>query len=379
MGENSAIEWTHHTFNPWWGCAHVSEGCANCYAERDARRYGSDVWGKIAPRRFFGDAHWAEPLRWNSEADRAGERRRVFCASMADVFEPRPDLDTPRRRLWDLIASTPWLDWLLLTKRPETVLGMVPWVDAWPPNVWVGTSVETQQWADRRIPRLLKIPARIRFLSVEPLLGSVRLIDGAFDYLGANGDRIAWNVGAGHAPDCDCYEYEGSGRNCPIEVQEALGRGVDWVICGGESGPKARPMHPDWALRIRDECAEAKVPFVFKQWGAWSPYAPLRDGTFDFRNAYSLADDGTLYEPGALAYPTELMAGHTGPLLPPGDARRYEYGPRYAEALRAHHDRAHLTAMYRVGKKAAGRLLDDRIYDEYPAPAVPATDLGRLL
>ncbi len=120
MAKNSQIEWTHHTFNPWWGCTKVSSACDNCYAELWAKRMGHQLWGTAAPRRFFGDKHWQEPLMWNEEAGLASRRERVFCASMADVFE-RSDLDAQRARLWQLIQSTPNLDWLLLTKRPQNV------------------------------------------------------------------------------------------------------------------------------------------------------------------------------------------------------------------------------------------------------------------
>src|SRR5688572_13560706 len=132
MGKNSPIEWTHHTFNPWWGCTKVSPACDHCYAEAWARRVGAKVWGSRAGRRFFSDNHWREPIRWNTAAAEMKARQRVFCASMADVFEPRPDLDGSRARLWELIRQTPWLDWLLLTKRPEHVLTVVPWTMKWP-------------------------------------------------------------------------------------------------------------------------------------------------------------------------------------------------------------------------------------------------------
>src|SRR4051812_42185869 len=127
MAKNSHIEWTHHTFNPWWGCTKVSPACNNCYAELWAKRMGHKIWGGTAPRRFFTDAHWKGPLVWNEEAQAKGERERVFCASMADVFERRAELNPYRERLWALIAETPWLDWLLLTKRPQNIGGMVPW------------------------------------------------------------------------------------------------------------------------------------------------------------------------------------------------------------------------------------------------------------
>lgn len=230
MARDSRIEWTHHTFNPWWGCTKVSPGCKHCYAQTFAKRIGQDIWGKDASRRFFSDAHWREPLKWNTEASQAGERKRVFCASMADVFENRADLVQARERLWQLIEDTPALDWLILTKRPERVLKTVPWGKKWPSNVWAGITVENQKWAQKRIPMLLEFPAAVRFLSCEPLLGPLQL-----DPWLRNGARI------------------------------------DWIIAGGESGHKARPMNPEWARDLRNQCLSASVPFHFKQWGHWRP------------------------------------------------------------------------------------------------------------
>jgi len=227
MGENSKIEWTHHTFNPWWGCVRVSPACAHCYADSFARRVGHQLWGPDAPRRFFGDAHWAEPLRWNREAERAGERKRVFCASMADVFERRPELIPWRARLWKLIDDTPWLDWLLLTKRPHNAPAMVPWRQRWPRNVWFGTTIENQHWAEKRLPDLQAVDAVVHFVSCEPLLG-------------------------------------------PLALRHRL-RSLQWVIAGGESGHQPRLMHPAWVRSLRDQCQEAGVPFHFKQWGEWAP------------------------------------------------------------------------------------------------------------
>src|SRR5689334_19979739 len=138
MAKDSKIEWTNHTFNPWWGCTKVSPACKHCYAETWAKRVGQEIWGARADRRFFTDKHWGQPKLWNEDARRQGIRYRVFCASMADVFEGRKELDSWRRRLWHLISETPHLDWLLLTKRPENVLKAVPWGDRWPSNVWIG-------------------------------------------------------------------------------------------------------------------------------------------------------------------------------------------------------------------------------------------------
>ena len=175
MAKNSTIEWTHHTFNPWWGCVKVSDACKHCYAETWAKRTGADVWGNDASRRFFGEKHWAEPLTWNADAESSKTRFRVFCASMADVFEKRDELDQWRLRLWELIEKTPHLDWLLLTKRPQNILKMVPWKEEFPTNIWIGTTVENQKEAQKRIPALLKVPASVRFLSCEPLLSPIDL------------------------------------------------------------------------------------------------------------------------------------------------------------------------------------------------------------
>ncbi|WP_374312972.1 DUF5131 family protein [Dongia sp.] len=233
MGANSTIEWTHHTFNPWWGCVRVSPACKNCYAEAWASRFALDVWGPKADRRRFSDAHWKEPLRWNREAAQAGERRRVFCASMADVFEARADLSPERERLWALIQATPQLDWLLLTKRPERIGATVPWQNKWPHNVWIGTSAENQKWADKRIPVLLTYPAVVRFISCEPLLGRLDVAK----WLGDQSSR----------------------------------QKINWVIAGGESGRRARPMLPIWVTSLRDQCSLSRTPFFFKQWGNWAP------------------------------------------------------------------------------------------------------------
>jgi protein gp37 len=229
MAKDSRIEWTHHTFNPWWGCVKVSPACTHCYAETWARRLGMDLWGRPKTRRYFSAEYWQGPIKWNKEALRAGERRRVFCASMADLFEGRADLNEWRAKLWPLIEQTPQLDWLLLTKRPQNVERMVPWKDNWPANVWLGTTAENQKYADIRIAKLVAIKARIHFISAEPLLGPLSLRQ--------------WG-------------------------------GIDWVIAGGESGHGARPTKPEWVRALRDECKEADVAFHFKQWGHWAPSAP---------------------------------------------------------------------------------------------------------
>jgi protein gp37 len=239
MGKNSSIEWTDHTFNPWWGCAKVSPGCNNCYAEAWARRTGQDIWGVKRERRFFTEKHWAEPLKWNSDAQADRNRKRVFCASMADVFEARADLDPWRTKLWALIGETPWLDWLLLTKRPQNIKSRVPWTEHWPENVWLGTTVEDQERADERLPVLLQFPAKRRFLSCEPLLGPV--------------DLTAWTI------------------RRPKSLHS-----IDWLIAGGESGSNARVMLPGWAISLRNQCQNHNIPFHFKQWGHWAPVTAPR-------------------------------------------------------------------------------------------------------
>jgi len=251
--QNSKIEWTDHTFNPWWGCIRVSPGCEHCYAETLAHRYGHAVWGpaKTTPRREMSENYWKQPIKWNAAAMQAGTRARVFCASMADVFEDHPQLPPIRARLWDLIETTPMLDWLLLTKRPENFRAFLPsgFRSQPPPNVWLGTSVENQQLADKRIPYLLDVPAVVRFLSCEPLLGPL---------------------------DLDAYLYPHFAADDPRH--EPRRNGVEWVIVGGESGPGARPMHPDWARSLRDQAQAAGVPFLFKQHGEYLPRSQMIPG-----------------------------------------------------------------------------------------------------
>lgn len=249
--ENSKISWTHHTFNPWRGCTKVSSGCKNCYAETLVTgRMGLPLWGDKADRKIAAESTWKEPLRWNRLAKQAGERHRVFCASLADVFEPRTDLAAPRARLARLIEATPHLDWLLLTKRPESMAQLareeMGWPGAWPDNVWAGTTVEHQAAAAERIPHLLRVPARVRFLSCEPMLEEVNLTGdfGGNDYLG------------------DAYD------------DDAEESGISWVIVGGESGHRARLFDLAWARSIRNQCRAAGVPFFMKQLGANAWHGP---------------------------------------------------------------------------------------------------------
>lgn len=263
MAENSGIEWTKHTFNPWIGCQKVGPGCDHCYAEAwDARGLQGQAtrWGAHAERTRTSTANWKKPLAWDRAAYAAGERHRVFCASLADVFDNHPSVDPQwRRDLWALIAATPNLDWMLLTKRPGNVEKMLPhgWVGGWP-NVWIGCTVVNQEEADRDIPKLLRVPARVRFLSMEPLLGPVDLT------------AHLWGP---PQPCADCPKDADCG--CNAIPRNALGRSVSLVIVGGESGPGARPMHPAWVRSLRDQCTAAGVPYFFKQWGNWHADALL--------------------------------------------------------------------------------------------------------
>lgn len=329
--ENSKIEWTTHTFNPWMGCTKVSPGCKNCYAmQLMDTRYGKVKWGPAGERIRTSKANWRKPHARNKQAAKEGTRPRVFCASLADVFEDKPnqpEMNVWRAELFSTIIDTPNLDWLLLTKRPENVNRMIAEAGEWwfqngapttyakhllrwmkhglqyaLPNMWIGTSVEDQEQADKRIPELLRIPAKVRFLSMEPLLGKVDL---GFPFTSDN----------------------------PYMTRNH----VDWVIVGGESGPNARPMHPDWVMSIKDQCQGAGIPFFFKQWGEWLPpyaelppnvgYDPERIG---FVKSHRLAD--VYLNPG-----TSGLASLEDP-----------------------------APVWRVGKKEAGRLLDGVEWNGYP-------------
>lgn len=260
MGKETEIGWVNRvladgrtipggTFNIVWGCVEAGPECNNCYAKTWANRMGYDVWGKHSPRRVLSESYWQQPIAWNRKAAEMGEVKLVFCSSMADVFEDHPTVNRERVKLWPLIQSTPWLTWLLLTKRPENIISMYPgsWLQAPPHNVWLGTSAGNQKWADRRIPALIEAPAVLRFVSCEPLLGPLDLCNPVY------GAPIYGSL------------YRG---------------GIGWVIAGGESASlhKARPMHPEWARGLRDQCQEAEIPYFFKQWGSWLPVATPRVG-----------------------------------------------------------------------------------------------------
>lgn len=231
MAEHSNISWTHATFNPWLGCVRVSPGCEHCYAEQLVvhGRMSLPVWGPASTtaRKRTAESTWKQPLAWNRAAEKSGVRKRVFCASLADVFEDHPMVAPWRTELFAMIEKTPMLDWQLLTKRPENMLRMLPvsWLDNPRPNVWLGTTVEDQMRAEHRIPKLVRTPAAIRFLSCEPLLEGVDL-----------------SFCLGH-------------------------RALDWIIIGGESGPKARPFNLRRAAPIMELCSRFGIAVFMKQIG----------------------------------------------------------------------------------------------------------------
>jgi protein gp37 len=250
MGTETAISWTDHTANFWMGCAKVSPGCAKCYAETlTTNRMGLKVWGHDSGRQATKGI-WADVRKWNRAAEKSGQRARVFVMSLGDFFEDHPTANAVRPRAWEAMREAPWLDFQILTKRPEN-FGFLPsgWGPGWP-NVWLGVSVEDQKRADERIPILLRTLATVKFLSCEPLLGPIVL------------------PLCGH-PSCGCPEMPSPpgtfDPTCPKSIDTLMVTGNFWVIAGGESGPGFRPMNHDWARSLRDQCREARVPFFFKQ------------------------------------------------------------------------------------------------------------------
>jgi protein gp37 len=304
----------------------VAPACRFCYAKAWDKRYGGSSWGSKGERRMFGDKHWNRPLKWNRDAERAGEQVRVFCASMADVFEDHPALVEPRARLWDLIEATPALTWMLLTKRPENVAGMVPWGASWPRAVWLGTSAGTQKFADQRLPVLLQHPAAVRFVSAAPLLGPLNVTD----YL-----RVACETCRGEG----VVTVDGDLDYC-YDCDQGYLPGLQWVIAEGESGAKARPSHPTWFRDLRDQCEEAEVAFHFKQWGEWAPHYTAAMVGHESRQGWYHAPHRHI-----------VMDDATGAIKQVGEINGTE--PPY-------------THLYRVGVKAAGRLLDGVLHDAFP-------------
>lgn len=259
MGQETGISWTDHTANFWWGCVKVSPGCQHCYADTLAKRYGKSIWGPAKTTdRELKKGVWSELPKWDKAAKESGQRRRVFVMSMGDFFEDHPQVVEWRRDALHLISQLRNLDFQVLTKRPENVIRMIEAgtgrnADAWfadCDHVWIGTSVENQEQADKRIPELLKIPARVRFLSMEPLLGQV---------------DISWastTPGVHHWPNGrNRFGFWGSGyHSARLDVC-----GIHWVIVGGESGHGRRAMQVSWAQSLHDQCKQAGVAFFMKQ------------------------------------------------------------------------------------------------------------------
>lgn len=328
MGENSHIEWCDHTFNPWEGCQKVGPGCDNRYAEALMDTlYQRVKWGPGQARSLTSEANWKKPLAWNRAAQKAGVRPRAFCASLADVFDNavRPEW---RAGLWDLINQTPHLDWLLLTKRPGNLAAMLPvdWGDGYG-NVWLGCTVVNQAEADRGIPKLLAVPATVRFLSMEPLLGAV--------------DVRPW---LGRYP---IHMAPGGNEGNPSDGWIEYGEGINWIIVGGESGGNARPMRPDWARSLRDQCQAAGVAFFFKQWGEW---LPMGQSGFTAWSAENVRNNGIGKSWRGIAH---FNDGAGGP-------ETHRIGPCATTTLN-NGDQAS-----RVGKSRAGRLLDGREHNDMP-------------
>ncbi|WP_088183949.1 phage Gp37/Gp68 family protein [Sphingobium sp. Z007] len=268
MGENTKIEWAHHTFNGWIGCTKVGPGCDNCYAADLAQSRLGVPWGPGQPRRHTAASTWKQPRRWNNRAAKEGVRYRVFCSSLADVFDNEVPAEW-RAELFHLIRETPHLDWLLVTKRIGNAQKMAEAAGRLPDNVWLGITVVNQAEADRDIPKLRRLRTLydlpVAFLSVEPMLGpidlSLLLYHECPNWLDDDGNPPIIQRDCGAQECCSTCDFTG--------ISDELA--INWIICGGESGPRARPMHPEWVLRLRDQCAGAGVPFLFKQWGEILP------------------------------------------------------------------------------------------------------------
>lgn len=286
MSENTKIEWCDHTINFWWGCTKVSPACANCYAATWSHRLGKKIWGAGNPREPHLESAKTLALKLDRKAKKTNMRPRIFANSMSDWLDDEVPIQW-LAKLLDTIRLTPHLDWLLLTKRPENFqrrmmqvvdncddLDVCEFAYEWlgqkecrvlkeippspPANVWIGTTVENQEMAHKRIPDLLNIPARIRFISCEPLLATVNISRWLFTK--PTGQYCTRCQDPATTP-CD-------GHPCPWKP-------IHWVICGGESGSHARPMHPDWSRSLRDQCEFADISFFFKQWGEWLQYGEL--------------------------------------------------------------------------------------------------------
>lgn len=334
MSADTLIEWAHDTTSPWWGCTKYSEGCKNCYAESLARRFKRGTWGPNGTRALQVEACLEDLRAFARKAQRTGQIRRVFLGSMCDVMEQHPALEEPRKRLWaglHALSCDPlgaWIRVLVLTKRTKELAEYAFW-NGWPSCCWAGTSVENQAAANERIPHLVQVPAAVHFLSCEPLLGPVNL-------------RFPYN-NAGGIHNFDALRGYGGFGNFDRQKYR-----IHWVIAGGESGPAARPMHPDWALSLRDQCVAASVPFLFKQWGEFAPGEEIEASGTDHTGMY---EDDPIDGGVPKHYFRDAPIRET--------ARRFGKGE-------IPHNVGGDTVVLRVGKKAAGRLLDGRTWDEVP-------------
>lgn len=377
MSENTKIEWCDHTFNAWEGCQKVGPGCDHCYAEtRNARFAGGTAinWGPGAPRRRTSPSNWAKPKRWNEQAAEFelhyGRRQRVFTLSLGDWADNQVPIEW-LVDLLELIRTTPRLDWLMLTKRIGVAVSRLQqahayvlehwpavdaqplswWLQEWieegnpPHNVWIGATITDQPEFDRDICKLLAVPAHVRFLSMEPLLGPVQFTSsGRIPADDEGPERIGYMV----EPD------DGKSGLWPTPESAMASSGLHWVIVGGESGTDARPMHLDWARSLRDQCAAADVPFLFKQWGEWTSH------TVDPESyASHLCCIDRLGRECALSRGENARASGDGWWFLPPHPGRGTWGQDGIPSG--------VVEIRHVGKKAAGRLLDGRTWDGFPS------------
>jgi len=282
MADNSAIEWTDHTWSPWLGCTKLSPACDHCYAAALARRFESTGWPQYqagVPRRRTGLAGWKKVLGWQRKAKANGVRPRVF-PSLCDPFDAEVAIDW----CFDFLAgidATPDLDWLVLTKRPKVAADRLhAWAQATkrtapPANLHLGVTAENQAMADLRIPQLLAIAGlTTRFVSIEPMLADIDLT----------------SICTGHyfIDALRGMKYHDAPEDGPPGATEACAK-IDWVICGGESGPDSRPAHPYWFRRLMGQCVAAGVAFFFKQWGDWAPHSNEHDPKLETVDVHDVA------------------------------------------------------------------------------------------
>lgn len=282
----SKIGWTHYTFNWAWGCEEISPACDNCYAHSLSKRAGYDVWGTNAGRRFFGEKHWAEPLKWDAKAAAGSPLKLVFCGSMMDWAESRPDYLEPRERMFRLIKATPHLTWLLLTKRIGNVRRILPadWGTGYP-NVMILATMANQPEVQRDMTKLLRTPAAMRGVSIEPILGSIYLRDIEIEKLGDEEVRVSLDALTGtHRAELR-FADSWDGLDSALQRLPTLPPrtpGLDWVIAGGETGFAKNVRAPEtrWFRDLRTQCASTFTPYFFKQWGLFAPVSlgdlPLR-------------------------------------------------------------------------------------------------------